>query len=565
MEFVKGIEVKPHLNLQWYQNEDVYSDGDVEDQIIDLLVQNDLENYSEVIMNHCSWPTYYYLTHLRKNIVNWYPFEKDASVLEIGCGLGAVTEALCERCGKVTAVELSKRRATAAQLRCRHQDNLEIIVGNINDIEFEEKFDYITLIGVLEYQGKYTESENPFEDFLINIRKLLKPAGKLLIAIENQYGIKYWCGIPEDHSGIPFDGINQYAFGPKKAKTFSKAALKELIHRSGFGNTFFYYPMPDYKLPTTIYSEAYLPKADMVRTIMPYSSSAYATSVADESAIYGDLIQNHVFEFFANSFLVECGMSSENMGQVWMASVGSERLPEYRVTTTILQDGIVRKEATNGHGMRHLQQIADNTEELQNRSVKVLPIRMENQALVMDYCDMPSLDDKLHEAYASGDENQVYDWFDRIKEQICLSSPESNQNVIYQLKLADEGSPYEFGPLVKKGYLDMIIRNAFVEEDNTIVWFDQEWTLENVPVSFILYRNIMEVYCYYPEYNKKIPMEQLLERYRIAGLEEIYDKLNALFNNSILDTAHMKVSGVFRNLSGDMIVHNISKLLGLVK
>ena len=39
--------------------------------------------------------------------------------------------------------------------------------------------------------------------FLIKIKQLLKPDGKLLIAIENQYGLKYWCGALEDHTGLP--------------------------------------------------------------------------------------------------------------------------------------------------------------------------------------------------------------------------------------------------------------------------------------------------------------------------------------------------------------------------
>jgi cyclopropane fatty-acyl-phospholipid synthase-like methyltransferase len=56
---------------------------------------------------------------------------------------------------------------------------LEIIVGNLNDIKFEKKYDYITLIGVLEYQNNFTESENPFKDFLAKIRNLLNPNGKI--------------------------------------------------------------------------------------------------------------------------------------------------------------------------------------------------------------------------------------------------------------------------------------------------------------------------------------------------------------------------------------------------
>ena len=145
-------------------------------------------------------------------------------------------------------MELSKRRATATLLRCRERENLEIIVGNLNDICFDKKFDYITLIGVLEYQGQYTDTEHPFTDFLKEIKGLLKPEGKLLIAIENKYGLKYWCGAGEDHTGVPFDSINQYRIGNKNARTFSREELDGLIKESGFRSTYFYYPMPDYKL-----------------------------------------------------------------------------------------------------------------------------------------------------------------------------------------------------------------------------------------------------------------------------------------------------------------------------
>lgn len=173
--------------------------------------------------------------------------------------MGAITGVLCDECRDVTAVELSRKRATATLLRCREKENLEIIVGNLNDIVFDKKFDYITLIGVLEYQDSYTETPNPYRDFLINIKRLLKPDGKLLIAIENQYGLKYWCGTPEDHVGIPFESINQYRDVDKGVRTFSKKSLETLIKESGFAHTYFYYPLPDYKLPVIIYSQDVLP------------------------------------------------------------------------------------------------------------------------------------------------------------------------------------------------------------------------------------------------------------------------------------------------------------------
>ena len=266
-KYIDKINPKPVWNINYYKDNDQYSDGDVEDQILKIIADNEPERYTEAIMQNYSWPVFYHLTRTRRNILNWYDFKRDSDVLEIGCGFGALTGLLCDKCNSVTAVELSQRRAMGTLLRCRDKENLEIIVGNLNDIEFEKKYDYITLIGVLEYQGRFTESDNPYRDFLDKVRKLLKPDGTLLIAIENQYGLKYWCGAREDHTGVPFDGINQYLYTNQGIRTFSKGGLKKLIKDSGFNNTYFYYPMPDYKLPTVIYSQEYLPQDENMQNM----------------------------------------------------------------------------------------------------------------------------------------------------------------------------------------------------------------------------------------------------------------------------------------------------------
>lgn len=65
-------------------------------------------------------------------------------------------------------------------------------------------------------------------------KTVVKTNGKLLIAIENQYGLKYWCGAREDHTGIPFEGMNQYSFTQRGVRTFSKSALENLVKESGF-------------------------------------------------------------------------------------------------------------------------------------------------------------------------------------------------------------------------------------------------------------------------------------------------------------------------------------------
>ena len=53
--------------------------------------------------------------------------------------------------------------------------------------------------------------------------------------------------LAEDHTGVPFDGLNQYKLGGQKTRTFAREELTELLKESGYANCFFYYPMPDYK------------------------------------------------------------------------------------------------------------------------------------------------------------------------------------------------------------------------------------------------------------------------------------------------------------------------------
>ena len=561
-ELIKSLEPKPYLNITWYQGEDAYSEGDVEDMVVCLIAENEPEKYVEAIADNYSWSTFYHLTHIRKNILNWYPFKENASVLEIGCGMGAITGLLCDKCARVTAVELSKRRATGTLLRCREKDNLEIIVGNMNDIEFTEKFDYITLIGVLEYQGSYTHSENPYLDFLKKVKQLLKPDGKLLIAIENQYGLKYWCGAKEDHTGVPFEGMNQYSLSKKQVRTFSKAALDELVKASGFNKTYFYYPMPDYKMPAVVYSQDYLPKQANMMDVQYYYVPDMSTLVAQENKIYADVIQNGVFEFFANSFLVECTVNGE-IGTVPFATMSSMRYPEYQIGTRFWQQDRVEKFLLYPQeGLAHLQQILENEQALKDRGLKVWNSEPGHNMVTTVYSKAPTLEEVLLDAYRKGDADKVYALFDSLYTQILQSSEEVSweENIMYTFGLEIEPSQEQYGVILKTGYLDMIPRNAFWQ-DGEICWFDQEWTLENVPARFVFYRALLRFYNSYEEVNRVISISTMVQRYDLLKGWKEFKQLEDLFSGVVNDSLHMAEWNGFIDVEGTAHIANLNRML----
>ena len=291
------------FNLDYYSGVDGYSDGDIEEELLRIVKEH--KDFDEVIANDNRWPILYHLSPVRENIINWYPFKEDATCLEIGGGCGAITGALCKKLSSVKVVELSKRRATILYERHKHFDNLEVFVGNLNDIEFDEKFDYITLNGVLEYAGSFTNTDDPYADFLKKIKGYLKPDGKLIVAIENRYGLKYFAGAKEDHTGKEFDGITGYK-DTNSVRTFGKKELEELLSRSGYREQEWYYPHPDYKMPMEIYSQYWLPSSS--GELMQAPNFDYERfELFDESDAFKGIIENGQFEFFANSFLVICG------------------------------------------------------------------------------------------------------------------------------------------------------------------------------------------------------------------------------------------------------------------
>lgn len=296
------MSLQNKLNLNFYSGHDAYSDGEIEQELLQIVSNND--SFDTVLAQDSRWPILYHLSPIRHNILNWYPFKKQASLLEIGGGCGALTGALCEKVDKVTVIELSKLRSEINLQRNQHYSNLEIIVGNLNDIKLEEQFDYITLIGVLEYAGSFTDTVQPYQDFLSNIKPLLKKQGKLFIAIENKFGLKYFAGAKEDHTSKFFDGIVGYP-DTKHVCTFGKTELQNLLTESGFSRHTFYYPHPDYKMPLEIYSEAHLPAIDSYLSPAP-NFDYERLSLFDEAVAYQQIIQNGQYEFFANSFLVEC-------------------------------------------------------------------------------------------------------------------------------------------------------------------------------------------------------------------------------------------------------------------
>ncbi|MCL6690569.1 class I SAM-dependent methyltransferase [Pseudomonas sp. R3.Fl] len=298
-----------------------YSDGDeTENRIHRIIAQaNDISVFSRELQAACTdWPTTYHLSSARGNLLR--PLERflRAEVLEIGAGCGAITRFLGEAGGNVIAIEGSPRRAAIAAQRTRDLANVTVVNDQFENFGTTAKFDVITLIGVLEYAGKFSPSDDPVNAMLRSVKQLLKPDGILIIAIENQLGLKYLAGAPEDHLGVPRLGIQGLYENPG-VETFGHVALRQKLTTAGFKNIETALPFPDYKIPASII----YPAAHTTETNFDASSLAAQVSSRDVQTTsrqvnfslectWREIGKNRLLPELSNSFLIAA--SSEEAG-----------------------------------------------------------------------------------------------------------------------------------------------------------------------------------------------------------------------------------------------------------
>ncbi len=290
------------LDLSFYKGDDLYSDGTIEDELLEIV--STTFRYEEILAKDNRWPLLYHLSPLRRNLLEWYPFKADGNLLEVGSGCGALTSLFCEKLRQVSCVELSKKRSEINLRRNRRYSNLHITVGNIMDIDCNSTFEYITLIGVLEYTKSFVDGKRPYTRLLSTLHRLLKNDGTLVVAIENKFGLKYFAGAREDHTNIFFDSIEGYGShcSYNRIETFGLYELIELFNRNGFDIGELYFPHPDYKLPSCIYNRDFPPD---IYTYLeePVAYGKYDYSLFNQHEAMLHIIRNGQFEFFANSFL----------------------------------------------------------------------------------------------------------------------------------------------------------------------------------------------------------------------------------------------------------------------
>lgn len=292
-----------------------YSDGRRSERYLSKVFSEveDLGSGSEGLEARISdWISEYHLSRKRAQLLSGFSFDRSSSVLEVGCGCGAISRFLGETFNSVISVEGSIHRARLARMRTRDLSNLQVVCAPFQSLAFKKKFDVIVCVGVYEYSASFIEADDPYEAALAYFRSLLSEDGVLIIAIENQFGLKYFNGCREDHVGRKYEGIEGYRRQSKAVRTFGKHEFKTILARH-FSKAAYYYPYPDYKMPVCVLSEEFVSSENSGEIVSQIKSKDYAGPsefVWDSSLVNLELARNGMLPFFADSFLYVVGNGS---------------------------------------------------------------------------------------------------------------------------------------------------------------------------------------------------------------------------------------------------------------
>ena len=189
--------------------------------------------YDEVLTADNRWEVFFHLSDMRQALFGWYDMPKNADVLEIGCGFGALTGVLAERSAHVAALDISLFRARACAKRWAMKDNIDVYAGRLRDIPFSQRFDVITLVDVLPRAAGGKRPLSPYASYLKSLLAYLKPQGRLLFAMDNRLGLKYICGARDPYSDELFGQLPETS---GEGRLFTKAELVEILSEAGFAH-----------------------------------------------------------------------------------------------------------------------------------------------------------------------------------------------------------------------------------------------------------------------------------------------------------------------------------------
>lgn len=481
---------------------------DISYEILDLLEEygSSREDMNRALEADSRPGVLYALSPIRGNLLEWLDFSREDQVLEMGSGYGAMTGLLSRRCAHVTVMDEKDESLGVNRERNRDRDNITYGFENR-----EQRFDWVILIG--------PERGSVLSEVIQGAAAYLKDKGRLVFVCENTLGLRFLSG--GEHDG--------------EEAAWMKGELEAVFQASGFEQTEFYYPMPDHRLPVSIYSDRYLPgKGDIVHMDMAYDKPRYAFFKEEE--IYDRLVGEQDFPRFANSFLVIASRNAP-LQRTLFAKYNRTRKEEFQIATRILEEKggrYVEKAALDSPGAWHILSFERNYAPLRsfNPAVQVLEPHMssDGRAVRFGFLEGETLAERLGGEIRDGKapveaiRSAMKMLFDVPEAQLrpFEVTPEFTE-VFGDIPKLEDAS-------YKVSNIDGLFENIMVVE-GTLYCLDYEWIFDfPVPAHFVQYRNLAYFYYRYEGLLDYAGLEAFLLEFSVSReMAAIYSSMEQAF------------------------------------
>ena len=249
-----------------------------------------------------------------------------------------------------------------------------------------------------------------------------------------------------------------------------------------------------------------------------------------EETVADTIQQDGRMDYFANSFLIEMSRQPlDEKKKVLYAKMSTDRDRHFSVATTIeQQDGnkMVVKRAMTPEAKRHLKNMIKQPEE--HGGFRTMVGGEIPDGIAYPFLEEKSLGQQAKRAVYAHDMgkirklvHQVYQMCqketDRVIQRQIRSQEMSGRERTEFTKVFGTAKMPEDLLCIAPANIDLILDNIF-EKDGDYCVIDCEWIFDfPVPVSFILWRCINELYSSYPQLEQEYPVASLLKDYSITG------------------------------------------------
>lgn len=517
----------------------------------------------------------YALSDQRELLLEWYDFDPEAELLQVGADYGAMTGLFLSSVAKVTVLDEDAKALKTVQIRFPDAANVEYVQGSLTEYAGQNlgepaqesranpeavretarsshgcrRYDYVTLVG---------QDADISPETIQAAKKLLKPHGVLIAAVPNALGMKYFAGTTPEPNSLTRSQVERLFMEPEEQGVPEKEAA---LPAEGFGRDSalrFFYPMPDYRTPITIYSDDYLPKkGDLTKTMYAYDYPRYHTMDMGERF---DLVCGEgMFAQYANSYLVFWSRDREKLypeeNRIFI-KYNKTRKEAFQIRTCICQRMhrsevpalagksscyYVEKAAFRLEGMAHIWSFADKCKALasQHRRLKLAEpsYREDRNAAYFPYLEGKTWAEKLGEEILGGQAplpalhgsvDQIFDlapgsrgWF-KVSEEFT--------EVFGQGLEPEDTALLTQDTACRASNIDLLFENILTTAEGDFC-LDYEWVYDfPVPEHFIVYRILKYFQEQYSSLMKGLTLEALLAEFGITpDMAAVYGKMEESF------------------------------------